>query len=384
MKLKRILDWIDGLLECGKFDDVSNNGLQIARRGEEVDKVAFAVDGSVKSVKAAAAAGAQLLVVHHGISWGGGVKRLTGGEYEVVKAAMDSDLALAAFHLPLDANREVGNNWELARFFGLENVRPAFNYHGNIIGVIGEGRSPLNPQLSTLNPQLSTLNSRLRIGVCSGGAGAFAADAKALGCDLYVTGEADWGEKIAAENIGMPMICAGHYETETFGVKALMKAMAKALKLSTVFVSLFLGFALHAESYIGAGGALTLPQGGSRLRRLGGAAVRGGYYVSDWFAAEAEAASLEDRAGLAVRGVAHWKGWNEWDMLFGFSRCDPFFTVGAKGYLPDGQVGPAVGVGFLYYISDDWALRCDGEAALGLDTRTEMMYSLSVGLQYSF
>ena len=95
MKLYKILDWIDGLLKPGDFDDVSNNGLQIAREGDDVRLVAFAVDGSLKSVKAAAAAGAQLLVVHHGISWGGGIRRLVGGEYAVVKAAMDANLALA-------------------------------------------------------------------------------------------------------------------------------------------------------------------------------------------------------------------------------------------------------------------------------------------------
>ena len=72
--------------------------------------------------------------------------------------------------------------------------------------------------------------------MCSGGAGEFAPDAKALGCDVYVTGEANWGERIAAENVGMKMVCAGHYETETFGVKALAKAMAKALKVKVAFM----------------------------------------------------------------------------------------------------------------------------------------------------
>ena len=137
MKLKKILEWFDGLLKVGDFDDVSNNGLQIAREGDDVRLVAFAVDGSLKSVKAAAAAGAQLLVVHHGISWGGGIRRLVGGEYAVVKAAMDANLALAGYHLPLDANKKVGNNWEIARHLKLAKVKPAFPYHGNIIGLVG-------------------------------------------------------------------------------------------------------------------------------------------------------------------------------------------------------------------------------------------------------
>ena len=218
MKLKRITDWLDSTLDLAAFDDVSNNGLQIAREEGDVKLVAFAVDGSVASVKAAVEAGAQLLVVHHGISWGGGIKRLVDGEYEVVKAAIAGNLALYAAHLPLDANERVGNNWELARYLGLERIEKAFSYHGNIIGVTGYNAHGK------------------KIGVCSGGAGEFAVEAKNLGCDLYVTGEASWGDRIAAENVGMPMICAGHYETETFGVKALSRAMASALKVKTIFV----------------------------------------------------------------------------------------------------------------------------------------------------
>jgi len=218
MKLEKILEWTERLLACEKFDDVSNNGLQIARRGDDVKCVAFAVDASARSVEKAIAAGAELLIVHHGISWGGGIRRVTEGAYEVIERAIKGNLAVAGYHLPLDANRAVGNNWELARFLKLKRVESAFSYHGNVIGVTGYNAHGK------------------KIGVCSGGAGEFAADAKALGCDLYVTGEANWGDRIAAENVGMPMICAGHYATETFGVKALMKKMRAALKVKTIFI----------------------------------------------------------------------------------------------------------------------------------------------------
>ena len=217
MKIKSILDWLDRKLEVGRFDDVSNNGLQVAGP-KDVAKVAFAVDASLESVKAAAACGAQLLVVHHGISWGGGIRRLTGGMYNVVKAAIEGGVAIAAYHLPLDASRRYGNNYELARFLGLKSLKPAFSYHGNVIGVTG------------VNPQ------GVKVGVCSGGAGEFAEEAKNLGCGLYITGEASWGEVIAAENCGMEMICAGHYATETFGVKALARAMKAKLKVATAFL----------------------------------------------------------------------------------------------------------------------------------------------------
>jgi len=74
----------------------------------------------------------------------------------------------------------------------------------------------------------------IRLGLCSGGAGEFAEEAKRLGCDVYLTGEASWGDVIAAENCGMKMICAGHYETEVFGVRAVSAAMKRALKVKTV------------------------------------------------------------------------------------------------------------------------------------------------------
>ena len=218
MKLARITKWIDKVLDVKAFSDVSNNGVQIARAGDDVTKVAFGVDASVAFIEAAAEAGAQLAVVHHGISWGGGIARIVDGVYNVVSAAVRRNVALYAVHLPLDANRAYGNNYELARYLGLKNLSPAFVYHGETIGCTG------------------TLPNGKKVGVCSGGAGEFASDAKNLGCDLYITGEASWGDVIAAENVGMQMICAGHYATETFGVKALAKAMKKALRVDTVFI----------------------------------------------------------------------------------------------------------------------------------------------------
>ena len=242
MKLEKIVTWLDKTLAVADFDDVSNNGLQIERsevRGErsEVRCVAFAVDASVRAVEAAAKAGAQLLVVHHGISWGGGVKRVTGGVGRVIRAAIENDVAIYACHLPLDAHPTLGNNAQLARLLGLKRVKPAFNYHGNVIGVVGvlERLEALEALAARERlAQLEGLAAPLTLGLCSGGAGEFAEEAKALGCDLYLTGEASWGDVIAAENCGMKMLCLGHYETEVWGVRAVAKAMKKALKLKTI------------------------------------------------------------------------------------------------------------------------------------------------------
>ena len=283
MKVEKIITWLDETLKVADFDDVSNNGLQVDRlsaseigqsadrqisnlesqilnRGIEesnnrtVSTVAFAVDASVRAVEAAAKAGAELLVVHHGISWGGGVKRVTGGVGRVVRAAIENDVAIYACHLPLDAHSTLGNNAQLAKILGLKRVKPAFNYHGNVIGLVGNCSivrlfrlfDCLNMQQTTRENLMTALrhsnrtieqseqSNNLKIGLCSGGAGEFAEEAKRLGCDLYLTGEASWGDVIAAENCDMKMLCLGHYETEVWGVRAVAKAMKRALKVKTV------------------------------------------------------------------------------------------------------------------------------------------------------
>lgn len=233
MRLSSALDWLAKELELGKFDDVSNNGLQIAREGDTVTRVAFGVDASKAFLEKAAAEGAELCVVHHGFSWGGGVKRITGGVYEIVKTALKNNLALYAAHLPLDANRKYGNNWEIARYLELKSVKKAFSYHGNIIGVTGKAS---RSRSYTIGSTEIHLEKGMKVGVCSGGAGDFAEAAKFLGCDVFITGEASWGDVITAENVGMKMIQAGHYETETFGVRALAEAMTTQLGVETVFI----------------------------------------------------------------------------------------------------------------------------------------------------
>ena len=225
--LTRITDWLDRTLRVSDFDDVSNNGLQIARSCPDVCRAAVAGDARVRAVEAAARAGAGLLVVHHGISWGGGIRRLAGGVYEVVRAAVAADVAVYACHLPLDAHPTLGNNAQLAKLLGLRRVRPAFSYHGNVIGLVGESPRARTVEVGGRGHDIP----RGLVGVCSGGAGEFAEEAKRLGCALYVTGEASWGDVVAAENCGMRMVCAGHYATEVFGVRALAAAMRRSLRL---------------------------------------------------------------------------------------------------------------------------------------------------------
>ena len=231
MKLTRITEWLDKTLCVSAFDDVSNNGLQLEREGGDVRRAAVAVDASLRAVEAAAESGAELLVVHHGISWGGGIRRIDGGVYRVVRAAIEANIAIYACHLPLDAHPTLGNNAQLAKLLGLSGVRPAFSYHGNVIGCVGE--CPRARRVEIGGRTVDVPRGAV-VGVCSGGAGEFAEEAKRLGCGLFVTGEASWGDVIAAENCAMKMVCCGHYETEVFGVRAVAGAMKRALKVDTV------------------------------------------------------------------------------------------------------------------------------------------------------
>ena len=157
--------------------------------------------------------------------------------------------------------------------------------------------------------------------------------------------------------------------------------------LTPVIFSVFCltAFVLSAETYVGVSGSVLLPQGGSKMHRLGGAAVRIGSYLNENWAVEGEAAWLENAAGLSAQALGHLQGWDLYGDLFGYSRFDPFVTLGAKGWLGrEGQVGPKLGLGAFYHLTDSWALRFDADATLGLESRCEMLYSLSVGVQYSF
>lgn len=126
--------------------------------------------------------------------------------------------------------------------------------------------------------------------------------------------------------------------------------------------------------YAGASATMVLPQGGSDMRRLGGASARIGYYLFESLAVEVDAAWLEDCAGLGVQGL-----WHCW----GYERFDPFATFGARGWI-DGDVGPAVGFGAFYHITDEWSFRGDVQATLGMDDGCDMVYSMGLGVQYTF
>lgn len=136
--------------------------------------------------------------------------------------------------------------------------------------------------------------------------------------------------------------------------------------------------------YVGGAGTLVLPQGGSNMRRLGGASTHIGYYATPALAFDAEAAWTEDKVGLAAKALYHLQGFSWWGMMFGYERFDPFLSAGVKGWINHGQVGPVVGLGALYYLTDSWALRAEADVTLGVESDVETIHTLSFGVQYSF
>jgi dinuclear metal center YbgI/SA1388 family protein len=246
MKLPELDAWLSEYLAIGAVGDadVALNGMQVARRNGEVSKVAFAVDACMESIRRAADWGADMLFVHHGLFWGKQLP-LTGGLYGRLRALMEADLCLWAAHLPLDMHPEVGNNAGLARFLGLEDTAPFGNYHGIPIGIRGTLKRPMGIEeiaalLAEGRPdQLRMLPfgpaSVRTAAVVSGGAAELAREAIREGLDLYVTGDASHEIYHDCLEGRIHAIFAGHYRTETVGVRLLADRLG-SMGLSTRFV----------------------------------------------------------------------------------------------------------------------------------------------------
>ena len=221
--------YLDGYLRVREVPDApaALNGLQVANAGT-VTRVAVAVDLCEATVRLAAERGADLLAVHHGLFWGG-LKSLTGPTYRRVAGLLRQNIALYSAHLPLDLHPDVGNNPVLARELGVA-VRGAFGEeYGVSIGVWGEldlARQALASRIATVlgaTPRVLAFGPERvrRVGIVTGGAGSLIAQAAAAGLDTYVTGEGAHHTFFDAEELGVNVFYAGHYATETVGVKAL-------------------------------------------------------------------------------------------------------------------------------------------------------------------
>lgn len=250
MKLGELAHRFDELLnvETWRKIDNSQNGLQVGNEEEEITHVAFAVDACQEAFERAVKIGAQALVVHHGLFWGKPFQ-MVGLHYRRLSTLVHHRLGLLAYHLPLDAHPQLGNNAQLARRLELQNIEPFGIYKGATIGVRGELPQPIDFQtwldrifehqrdqfLSVLSfgPKIVQ-----RIGVISGGAPWEIDQAIDHGLDVYITGDAQHAVYHTAREAGIHLISAGHYFTETWGVYALSEYARREWNLTTSFLDL--------------------------------------------------------------------------------------------------------------------------------------------------
>lgn len=242
----QLVDFLDARLCVREVPDYPNalNGLQVANRGT-VTRIAAAVDASERAIQRAAAAGCDLLLVHHGLFWDGN-RPVTERRYRKLRLLLEHDIALYSAHLPLDVHPELGNNALLARGLGITLEGEFAEYRGRCVGrwgMLEVKREVLVARLDEL------LGARIRVvpggpevvrrvGVLTGGGGSAIGDAIGAGLDTLVTGEGAHHTYFDAEEGGLNVLFGGHYATETFGVRALAAELAHEFDLEWEFLDL--------------------------------------------------------------------------------------------------------------------------------------------------
>jgi dinuclear metal center YbgI/SA1388 family protein len=244
--LANLLTYLEDLLVPAAFSDYGPNGLQVPGP-EEVRTVVTGVSASAELFERAAAHGADLVLVHHGLFWTGAPLALTAAAKRRLQLLFEHDMALAAYHLPLDGHPDVGNNALLAAGLGCAEREPFALHKGMPIGVRGRfdgdgiaaGELVARVQELTGRTPLAFLEGppRVRtIGIVSGAGADYLGDAIAAGLDAFLTGEPAERVMTFAHEERIHFIAAGHYATETFGVRRLGELLAEHFGVAQLFV----------------------------------------------------------------------------------------------------------------------------------------------------
>jgi dinuclear metal center YbgI/SA1388 family protein len=244
--LYEILGHLDSLLDPAAYEDYGPNGLQVPGP-ETVETIVTGVSANVELFERAREAGAELVLVHHGLFWAGPPRPLDRAAKRRLQLLFDADMALAAYHLPLDGHLRHGNNALLAGAIGCEGWEPFGAHKRATIGVAGrlpgEGIGPddlvarvreatrREPLAFTAGPE------RVRtVGIVSGAGADYLEEAIAAGLDAFVTGEPIERVMSRARETGVHFLAAGHYATETFGVRRLGELLAAEFGVRHLFV----------------------------------------------------------------------------------------------------------------------------------------------------
>ncbi len=242
--LRTLVSFLDSELALSEFPkDESVNGLQVEGRGS-IRKIGLAVDACEYVFEKAAEMKADFIFVHHGLIWGG-IKAVRGLTKKRLKALLGSDISLYACHLPLDWHPKYGNNAELLRVLSIKKMAEFGEYHGKKIGYWGKTGAPLSMSDfvkrvdKTLGIRSSYVDFRRKVrnvAVVSGGGWSAIYDAEGSGIDTFITGEPSHSAYHLAKEMGVNLIFAGHYMTETFGVKAVGAMLKKKFGIPVEFI----------------------------------------------------------------------------------------------------------------------------------------------------
>lgn len=241
-----ILSFCGELLDIDRFDDHGPNGLQVPG-GASVGLVASGVSANRELLERAVGAGAEMVVVHHGLFWESQPRALSPAMAARLRVLLDAEASLAAYHLPLDAHPEIGNNALLRDGLGLEpDPTPFGKHHGRAIGVIGRSQAEL--AIEELVARVAALLGReplvfasgppriRKVGIVSGGAARSLTEAAALGLDAFLTGEPSEQAMADAGEAGIHFIAAGHHATERLGVRRLGELVAERFEVRHEFI----------------------------------------------------------------------------------------------------------------------------------------------------
>jgi dinuclear metal center YbgI/SA1388 family protein len=242
-----LISFLDELLESQGWPDYGPNGLQVPG-ASDVELVVTGVSAHRELFERAEEAGAQLVLCHHGIFWGDPIGPVSAQMKARLKALFDADMNLAAYHLPLDAHPEVGNNALICAGLGLERTDAFGDAKGRAVGWIGTSAEPLTA--AELSDRVASLfgskplvfdsgpSEIRRVGVLSGGGSSALHEAIALGLDAFVTGEPTEHVMADAREGGIHFVAGGHYASETFGVRKLGDLLAEKFNVSHTFVEI--------------------------------------------------------------------------------------------------------------------------------------------------
>ncbi len=241
-----LIGYLDGYLRVGEFRDYGPQGLQVEGK-PEIRKIVTAVSSSLALFERAVEAGADLIMVHHGLLWDQDSRLVRGAYRARLATLLRHDINLAGYHLCLDAHAEVGNNALATRGLGLTDIQPWCEVSGVPIGF--RGRCEPTPAAEWVRRINSFYHSEAlaflygpeaicSVGIVSGGAQRQIHDALAAGLDMYVTGEASEFVMHAAQEGGIHFVAAGHYHTERIGIRTLGEHVAQRYDIAVEFIDL--------------------------------------------------------------------------------------------------------------------------------------------------